>query len=189
MTNEEARAILVASSDETNWLSLPQMKVEARLFLARHALSDAKVPYVVVGGLAVAAWVRTADASADRGTPTVDLLIRSQEAASASDALTAVGFVYRSGLRHAELPETLSRSAIRLWPVHETCFDDGALERCVTLEEARCVALEDLVSAKLALWRIVDIVHLDDMIDASWLPRLPEPLAARLQELLDDPEG
>jgi hypothetical protein len=28
-----------------------------------------------------------------------------------------------------------------------------------------------------------------DLVDASWVPRLPPALAARLQGLLDDPEG
>jgi hypothetical protein len=37
-------------------------------------------------------------------------------------------------------------------------------------------------------------VNLQDMIDvglldASWCARMPPPLAARLQELLDNPEG
>jgi hypothetical protein len=39
-----------------------------------------------------------------------------------------------------------------------------------------------------------DQVHILDMIgvglvDATWLPRLPPELAARLKELLDDPDG
>jgi hypothetical protein len=47
---------------------------------------------------------------------------------------------------------------------------------------------------KLTSWRLKDRVHLIDMIqvgllDASWPARLPPPLAARLQELLDNPNG
>jgi hypothetical protein len=46
---------------------------------------------------------------------------------------------------------------------------------------------------KLNAFRDKDRVHLRDLlgvglIDASWLPRLPSPLAERLQELLDNPE-
>jgi hypothetical protein len=47
---------------------------------------------------------------------------------------------------------------------------------------------------KLTSFRLKDRVHMRDMIDVglideSWLPRLPVELAARLKELLDNPEG
>ncbi len=47
---------------------------------------------------------------------------------------------------------------------------------------------------KLNAVRRKDEVHLLDMIslemiDESWLERFPDPLRARLQELLDDPDG
>jgi hypothetical protein len=56
------------------------------------------------------------------------------------------------------------------------------------------VALESLVQMKLTSFRRKDQVHLLDMIgvgliDQSWTNRLPPELAARLQELLDDPNG
>ena len=43
-------------------------------------------------------------------------------------------------------------------------------------------------------FRDKDRTHLRDMleigmIDAAWLPRLPDELAARLQQLIDTPEG
>ena len=57
----------------------------------------------------------------------------------------------------------------------------------------RVVALESLVKMKLTSFRRKDQVHIRDMIDVglvdeSWLPRLPEPLSARLKELLDNPD-
>jgi hypothetical protein len=47
---------------------------------------------------------------------------------------------------------------------------------------------------KLTSFRRKDQVHLQDMIevgllDHSWLGRLQPELAARLKELLDDPDG
>ena len=47
---------------------------------------------------------------------------------------------------------------------------------------------------KLISFRSKDRMHLHDLIDvglvdASWLPRLPDELSVRLKELLDDPEG
>jgi hypothetical protein len=56
------------------------------------------------------------------------------------------------------------------------------------------VALESLVKMKSTSFRLKDRVHIIDMIDVglideSWLPRLPDELASRLKELLDNPEG
>jgi hypothetical protein len=50
------------------------------------------------------------------------------------------------------------------------------------------------VRMKLIAWRDKDRTHLRDMIgvglvDAAWPARLPPPLGARLQQLLDDPNG
>ena len=47
---------------------------------------------------------------------------------------------------------------------------------------------------KLTSFRDKDRVHLRDLIevglvDATWAARLPSKLAARLQDLLDNPEG
>ncbi|MHB1157598.1 MAG: hypothetical protein ACYC26_12280 [Phycisphaerales bacterium] len=56
------------------------------------------------------------------------------------------------------------------------------------------VDLESLVRMKLTSFRDKDRTHLRDMIDiglidAAWLDRLSPELAARLKELLDNPEG
>jgi hypothetical protein len=47
---------------------------------------------------------------------------------------------------------------------------------------------------KLTAWRDKDRTHLRDMIgvgllDATWPARLPPTLGARLQQLLDNPNG
>jgi hypothetical protein len=56
------------------------------------------------------------------------------------------------------------------------------------------LTVEALIRMKLTSFRRKDQVHLQDMlevglIDASWLQRLPPALAARLQELVDRPDG
>jgi hypothetical protein len=56
------------------------------------------------------------------------------------------------------------------------------------------VSLAALVQMKLTSFRLKDQVHLLDMIgvgllDQSWTTRLPAELAARLQQLLDNPDG
>ena len=47
---------------------------------------------------------------------------------------------------------------------------------------------------KLSAWRDKDRVHLRDLVsvglvDATWLPRLPELLRERLEEILATPGG
>ena len=54
--------------------------------------------------------------------------------------------------------------------------------------------LDALVRMKLTSYRDKDRTHLRDMldvglIDQSWVGRLPPELAARLQALIDNPEG
>jgi hypothetical protein len=58
----------------------------------------------------------------------------------------------------------------------------------------RVIELEGLVRMKLTSHRDKDRMHIRDwiaagLLDATWLPRLPPELAARLQQILDTPEG
>src|SRR5208283_53872 len=70
-------------------------KVRIRLLRAATALEQAKVPYAVVGGNAVAAWVSRVDESAVRNTQDVDILLRRADLPAARQALEQAGFVYR----------------------------------------------------------------------------------------------
>ena len=74
-------------------------QVRQRLLRAAHALETSKVPYAVVGGNAVAAWVSTVDESAVRNTRDVDILLRLSDLEAATAALSAVGFVHRRTLQ------------------------------------------------------------------------------------------
>jgi hypothetical protein len=61
-------------------------------------------------------------------------------------------------------------------------------------EQFRVLSLEALVRMKLTSFRLKDQVHLQDMIgvgliDATWPARFPPELAARLQQILDNPNG
>lgn len=70
-------------------------KVRQRLLRASTALEQAGVPYAVVGGNAVAAWVASIDEAAVRNTQDVGLLLRRSDLESAREALSRVGFVFR----------------------------------------------------------------------------------------------
>ena len=68
------------------------------------------------------------------------------------------------------------------------------IDRWEQIKDIRTLPLEALVRMKLTSFRDKDRVHLRDMldvglIDASWLERFSPQLRARLQELLDTPDG
>ena len=67
-------------------------KVRERLERACAALEKHKVPYAVVGGNAVAAWVATVDEGAVRNTRDVDILLNRQDIDRATVALQEAGF-------------------------------------------------------------------------------------------------
>lgn len=177
-------------------------KVRERLRRSTGALEAAGVPYAVVGGNAVAAWVSRIDPGAARNTVDVDLLIRRETFAQAKAALEAVGFVHEQSLNvdmFLDGPAGRPRDAVHIVFAGEVVKPND-IEPTPNLhlidrhETYRIVALESLVRMKLTAFRRKDQVHLQDMLDvglldASWVARLPAPLAARLQELLDTPDG
>ena len=69
--------------------------VRRRLLRAVAALEAANVPYAVIGGNAVAAWVSRVDESAVRNTRDVDLLLRRADLPVATATLEAAGFQHR----------------------------------------------------------------------------------------------
>src|SRR5215216_6325516 len=70
-------------------------KVRDRLRRTAAALEQAQIPYAVVGGNAVAAWVSEVDEAAVRNTQDVDILLRREDLERAKVALSQVGFIYR----------------------------------------------------------------------------------------------
>ena len=92
-----------------------------------------------------------------------------------------------------------ARDAIHVLFAAEKVRDEYVLPTADVTESTdvggfRVVSLEALVRMKLTSFRRKDQMHLLDMldvelIDPTWLTRLPAPLAGRLQELLDNPEG
>ena len=177
-------------------------KVRERLRRATGALDAAGVPYAVIGGNAVAAWVSRVDESAVRNTQDVDILLRREDLERAKAALSAAGFVYRhaAGIDFfLDGPTARARDAVRVLFAGEKVRPEYVspapdLAESEAGNEFRVLTLEALVRMKLTSFRLKDRVHLLDMIgvgliDASWPQRLPAELGARLQTLLDNPEG
>ena len=177
-------------------------KVRERMHRAAHSLERAGIPYSVIGGNAVAAHVGRVDESAVRNTQDVDILLRRSDLDAAKVALANAGFVYRhvKGIdMFLDGPNAKARDAVHIIFAGEKVRSvDPAPAPEIGESEAtpffRVVALESLVKMKLTSFRLKDRVHIIDMIDVglideSWLPRLPNELALRLKELLDNPEG
>ncbi len=176
--------------------------VRERLERACAALNGANIPYAVIGGNAVAAWVATIDDGAVRNTRDVDLLLSEMDLDRATAALRAVGFVRDSvmdvivfldgpnGKPSQGLHILLADRKVK--PEYASPTPD--VQQVVEINRKKIVALPALVEMKLNSYRRKDQTHLMDMIqigliDASWPNRFPPSLAQRLQDLLDDPEG
>jgi hypothetical protein len=177
-------------------------KVRERMERACGALTQANVPYAVIGGNAVAAWVATRDEGAVRNTKDVDILLSPEDADAATKALAQVGFH-----RVKTLGVTMfldgsdgkpSQAVHVIWAGEKVRADYSmaapTVDQSRDIDGKRFVELLRLLEMKLVSNRDKDRVHVRDMIgvgliDESWLEKLNPLLAQRLQELLDDPDG
>jgi len=177
-------------------------EVERRLLRATTALDQAGLAYAVIGGNCVATWVGSVDRAAIRLTQDVDLLLRREDLDAAKTVLANAGFFYNETLDvHMFLdgPQANPRDAVHvLFAGEKVRPDDLApspdLSESERKDRFRVLSLEALIRMKLTSFRRKDQVHIEDMIgvgliDRSWLARFPPELAARLQEILDTPNG
>jgi hypothetical protein len=117
-------------------------------------------------------------------------------------AKAAAGFVYRHAASidmFLDGPGPKARDAVHVLFANEKVRESSALPTPDVTESEpggsfRVLALEALVRMKLTSNRRKDQVHLQDfldvgLIDASWPARFPPELAARLQHILDTPDG
>ncbi|MEX2317251.1 MAG: hypothetical protein WD669_08870 [Pirellulales bacterium] len=177
-------------------------KVKDRLLRATSALQQAGIPYAVVGGNAVGAWIEQVDERAVRATQDVDIAIRRNDLAAATAAMAAAGFEYRhvAGVdMFLDGPDATPRDAVhvvfsgeKVRANYPAPVPDVAESESFTAY--RVLALEALVRMKLTSFRDKDRTHLRDMIgvgliDATWVGRFSVPLSTRLQELFDNPDG
>jgi len=179
-------------------------KVRERLNRACKALNDSRVPYAVIGGNAVAAWVATVDEGAVRNTRDVDILLDRGDVDAAATALEAVGFHRDIALGvtvFLDGPDSLPSQGLHIIWAGERVRDVDACpaptaDQSRDIEGKRIVDLIALIRMKLVANRDKDRVHVRDMIgvgliDETWIDQLADQpeLAQRLQLLLDDPDG
>jgi hypothetical protein len=177
-------------------------RVNDRLRKTIRILEEAKIPYAIVGGHAVRAWVAQVDAGAVRTTKDVDVLLRRENLPDMIQAMTQNGFYHRETVGvdiFTEKPDESAREAVHVVIANEMVkpgeFDPNPdLEPQTRANDFNTVRFETLVRMKLNSFRDKDRVHLRDMIevgliDRSWLERFPVPLCERLRIILDDPFG
>lgn len=201
--------IMSASLSPVSWERMKDAveNVRRRLLRAAAALNAAGVPYAVIGGNAVAAWVSRADEAAVRNTRDVDMLLRREDLPAAGAALAAAGFVHRhvASLGKAEGMEVFLdgaegkvRDAVHIvFAAERTRADqtvpNAQVEESEDAGDFRLISLEALVRMKLSAWRDKDRVHLRDLasvglIDETWTSRMPESLRPRVAEIMASAE-
>ncbi|MFC1759021.1 hypothetical protein ACFL2H_09675 [Planctomycetota bacterium] len=182
-------------------------KVQERLTRTIKALESQRIPFGIVGGHAVRAWVAQVDESAVRTTRDVDILIQRSDLPAVIELMEGVGFVYRQISRLGKAgrmdvfldgPDGKVRDGVHLLFAGERVHPDDefstpSLDEIESVAAERTIKLEALVKMKLNVFRDKDRVHLRDMlevglIDESWTQLLPRNLAERLQELINNPD-
>lgn len=201
-TNPTNPTVVSFGEDVLNRMVIAVEQVRERLLRAAGALDAAQVPYAVIGGNAIAAWVSRIDPAAARNTVDVDLLLDRRDWDRAKAALEAVGFVHRHAASidmFLDGPGGKARDAVHVIFAGEKVrpeYADAApaVSSVDRHDSFNVLALESLVKMKLTSYRRKDQVHLLDLIDvglidATWPARFAKELAARLQHLLDTPDG
>lgn len=177
-------------------------KVRERLERSCNALEAASIPYAVIGGNAVAAWVATIDDGAVRNTRDVDLLLDLKDLDRATEALLAVGF-HRDQVMDVTVfldgPDGKPSQGIHVLAAGRKVKENyvsatPTVDQASVIEGKRIVELVELVRMKLNSYRRKDQTHLLDMIqvgliDATWPAQFETELGERLQMLIDDPDG
>ena len=190
---------------EISWERMIQAveNVRNRLMRATRLLAEANIPYAVIGGNAVAAWVSKVDTAAVRNTQDVDILIQRSDLEQTIAAMEAGGFVYRHS-RGIDMfldgPGTKFRDAVHILFAGEKVREEYLLPTPQVTESDRSIGpfcvlnLEPLIRMKLTSFRDKDRMHLRDfidigLVDSTWPAHFPPELGSRLQSLLDDPDG
>ena len=203
METQNAPTVVSFGVDVLERMERAVQRVRARLDRSTGALEAAQIPYALGGSNATAVWIASVDESAVRQARNVELVLRRENLANALVALEAAGFVEKEtdkGPRFLDGPNGKARDAVEITfggePVvgkspHWLAPNPTDTE---LIDGRRVLRLASLVKFQLARYRLDDAVDLRDMldvelVDASWLAKFSPELVARLQHLLDTPDG
>ncbi|HSW43978.1 MAG TPA: hypothetical protein VLM89_00210 [Phycisphaerae bacterium] len=178
-------------------------KAEERMLRTARALEDASVPYVIIGGNAVAIWVASRDEGAVRNTKDVDIMLNRQDLDRAAKAMSDAGFDMTevNGVtvfldRQDPMP---SRGVYVIFAneklrSHDPLPTPPVVTGIRSPKGADALNLRELLILKLMAFRRIDQVHILDLlhvglIDEAMAAQIPVDLRPRLEELLADPDG
>ncbi len=181
-------------------MAIERVEKQLRDFTA--ALDAAGVPYAIIGGNAVAAWVSTIDPDAIRSTKDVDVLLRRSDLDRAAEALEPIGMARDEVLdipifveRKNPSPKRAVHVILADEPVkpHETRPAPSVTAAVRSPQGYMVIELPELVRMKLEANRRHDQVHMEDLlriglIDAELAAGLPEDLRDRLRHVRDTME-
>jgi len=172
-------------------------RVERRLRRVAAALDAAGVPYTVVGGNAVAAWVGRVDPAATRATKDAHVLVRRADLDRVARAIERLGFT-RADLRGLVLfvdpDEPSKRAGVHLVWAGERVRPSYTVPAPDVSEAERdpegfaVLGLAALVRMKLTSFRDIDRVHVADLVSVGLVTdalrrSLPPELRERLREV------
>lgn len=178
-------------------------KVRERLLRTCRALEAEDVPYVVIGGNAVAVWVGSKDEGAVRNTKDVDILLDRSDLSRAVRAMASAGF-------DATEVDGVTMFLDRADPVpsrgvhvifagekikpHDPYPAPPVVKGIRSPEGVDAIQLRELMILKLIAFRDIDRVHIRDMIlvgliDDALAEQIPPELRPRLEEIRANPDG
>lgn len=178
--------------------------VRKRLLYSTSALDRTGIPYAVIGGNAVGAWVATVDEDAIRNTTDVDILINREDLARTAAAFGDIGFDPQetpSGVVFVEResPSPSVRRGLHIFYANERVRPGDAYPTANTndsirlMDGFRAVSFTPMLTMMLTSNRLKDRVQLGDLLELNMITpeldaALPPELRARLDELRANPE-
>lgn len=176
--------------------------VRKRLLDSTSALDRRGIPYAVIGGNAVAAWVATVDEDAVRNTTDVDILINRGDFARTAVAFSDIGFDPQktpAGIVFVERESPSVRRGLHIFFAHEhvrpnDAYATAGTEDSIRLKDGyRVVEFRPMLIMMLTSNRLKDRVQLADLLELNMITpeleaALPPELRARLDELRANPQ-
>jgi CO dehydrogenase/acetyl-CoA synthase delta subunit len=178
-------------------------KVHERMLRTAHALQAAGVPFAVIGGNAVAIWVRSVDEGATRNTKDVDILLSRADLDRAKFAMDRAGFdmdVVNGVTLFLDRDDPMPSRGVHVVFVGEKVRphyrypapDISDLTRSV--EDIPAIGLRELLVMKLQANRDLDRVHVRDLLGVGLITdaiaeSLPNDLRERLEAIRANPDG
>lgn len=172
-------------------------RVDSLLRSVSECLDRADVPYAVIGGNAVAAWVRTIDEGAVRATKDVDVLLRRDDLDAAASALRSADLVpyeVHGVTMFLDPRHPNPKTGVHVVFAKEKVLTSSRYPAPDVTPAVRTktgfmvIDLPSLLFMKLDAFRRIDQVHVEDLlstglIDEDIIAGLPDDLRERLQEI------